>query len=283
MGTGEASGPKRAHDAAEAAIQNPILDEVSLRGARGLLLSITGSRDLTLYEVDEAASRVRKEVDPEANIIVGATFDDALVDTIRVSIVATGVDQRGAAHPASGSAPAIGQARQQAAAEGDGLKRKLSDALRPREAGERQSAATVDQPLDLTQREELPAPQGGWVGPGDVTITDDIPRVLQGHAPPEPRPLAAPLDGGYQFEPMPPARVAGVERRMPELSDFPAIGQQAYRGKTAPTPHGSASAPMPPRRAGLLSRLGFSRSKASDESEPSDSPVESSRARSNRR
>ncbi len=91
MGTGEATGDRRAILAAEEAISNPLLDEVSLKGARGLLLSITGGRDLTLYEVDEAASRVRQEVDAEANIIVGATFDDSLGDRVRVSIVASGM------------------------------------------------------------------------------------------------------------------------------------------------------------------------------------------------
>ncbi len=91
MGTGEASGEKRAIEAAEAAISNPLLDDVSMRGARGLLISITGGPDLTLYEVDEAATRIREEVDPEANIILGATFDDALEGTMRVSVVATGL------------------------------------------------------------------------------------------------------------------------------------------------------------------------------------------------
>src|SRR5690606_15773241 len=91
MGTGEASGEHRAIRAAEEAISNPLLEDVSLRGAKGLLLSIIGGRDLTLYEVDEAASRVRQEVDPEANIIVGATFDDSLGDRVRVSIVASGM------------------------------------------------------------------------------------------------------------------------------------------------------------------------------------------------
>ncbi len=75
MGTGEASGEDRARHAAEAAIANPLLDDVSMQGARGLLISITGGPDLTLYEVDEAASRIREEVDGDANIILGATFD----------------------------------------------------------------------------------------------------------------------------------------------------------------------------------------------------------------
>ena len=94
MGTGEAAGDRRATLAAEEAISNPLLDDISLRGAKGLLVSITGSRNLTLYEVDEAATRVRQEVDPEANIIVGATFDDSLGDKVRVSIVASGMERQ---------------------------------------------------------------------------------------------------------------------------------------------------------------------------------------------
>ena len=97
MGTGEASGEKRAIEAAEAAISNPLLDDVSMRGARGLLISISGGPDLTLYEVDEAANRIRDEVDPEANIILGATFDDSLEGTMRVSVVATGLNMEATA------------------------------------------------------------------------------------------------------------------------------------------------------------------------------------------
>ncbi|MFD0938505.1 cell division protein FtsZ, partial [Methylobacterium trifolii] len=92
MGTGEASGEKRASRAAEAAIANPLLDDVSMKGARGLLISITGGSDLTLYELDEAATRIREEVDQEANIILGATFDESLDGIIRVSVVATGIE-----------------------------------------------------------------------------------------------------------------------------------------------------------------------------------------------
>jgi cell division protein FtsZ len=92
MGTGEAEGEDRARHAAEAAIANPLLDDVSMHGARGLLISITGGPDLTLYEVDEAASRIREEVDSDANIILGATFDPNMNGSIRVSVVATGTD-----------------------------------------------------------------------------------------------------------------------------------------------------------------------------------------------
>src|SRR5579871_5135864 len=100
MGTGEAEGDKRAMTAAEAAISNPLIDDASMKGARGLLISITGGRDLKLYEVDEAATRIREEVDQDANIIVGATFDESLDGIIRVSVVATGIDQAVAQRPA---------------------------------------------------------------------------------------------------------------------------------------------------------------------------------------
>jgi cell division protein FtsZ len=111
MGTGEASGEKRALTAAEAAIANPLIDDSSMRGAKGLLISITGGKDLTLFEVDEAATRIREEVDEHANIIVGATFDESLDGIIRVSVVATGTEASAAAktatpsHAAGSSAP----------------------------------------------------------------------------------------------------------------------------------------------------------------------------------
>jgi cell division protein FtsZ len=92
MGTGEATGDRRAIEAAEAAISNPLLDDVSLRGARALLINITGGNDMTLFEVDEAANRIREEVDSDANIIFGSTFSDAMDGKMRVSVVATGID-----------------------------------------------------------------------------------------------------------------------------------------------------------------------------------------------
>ncbi len=92
MGTGEAAGERRALDAAEAAIANPLLDDTSMRGARGVLINITGGSDITLFEVDEAANRIREEVDQDAYIIIGSAFDGALDGTMRVSVVATGID-----------------------------------------------------------------------------------------------------------------------------------------------------------------------------------------------
>jgi cell division protein FtsZ len=92
MGTGEAEGERRAIDAAEAAISNPLLEDVSMKGAKGVLINITGGLDMTLFEVDEAANRIREEVDQEANIIFGSTFDERLSGKMRISVVATGID-----------------------------------------------------------------------------------------------------------------------------------------------------------------------------------------------
>ena len=103
MGTGEAEGENRAIEAAEAAISNPLLDDVSMKGARGVLINITGGLDMTLFEVDAAANRIREEVDPDANIIFGSTFDESLEGRMRVSVVAD--RHRGAA---AGAAEAAG-------------------------------------------------------------------------------------------------------------------------------------------------------------------------------
>ncbi|MBR0714751.1 cell division protein FtsZ [Bradyrhizobium liaoningense] len=117
MGTGEASGDKRALTAAEAAIANPLIDDSSMKGAKGLLISITGGKDLTLFEVDEAATRIREEVDQDANIIVGATFDEALDGLIRVSVVATGIEKDAIARNSQAtSAPVAAVAAPQAPA-----------------------------------------------------------------------------------------------------------------------------------------------------------------------
>ena len=130
MGTGEAEGEDRAIQAAEKAIANPLLDEISLRGARGVLINITGAHDLTLFELDEAANRIREEVDPEANIIVGSTLDTAMEGMMRVSVVATGID-------ASDVDTEIPVPR-----------RSLSEPLKPRVAAEEAVAASAPLQLD---------------------------------------------------------------------------------------------------------------------------------------
>src|SRR2546429_7287081 len=100
MGRGEASGPKRVLNAAVAAISNPLIEDPSIKRASGLIVSITGGRDLTLFEVDEAATRTRDEAAPDSDIIVRATFDASLEGVVRVSVVATGIDNLAAARPA---------------------------------------------------------------------------------------------------------------------------------------------------------------------------------------
>ncbi|MCS5596536.1 MAG: cell division protein FtsZ [Alphaproteobacteria bacterium] len=92
MGTGESQGERRAIEAAEAAINNPLLDDISMKGARGVIINVTGGMDMTLYEADEACNRIREEVDSNANIIFGSTFDESLDGMMRVSVVATGID-----------------------------------------------------------------------------------------------------------------------------------------------------------------------------------------------
>ncbi len=107
MGTGEAEGERRALESAEAAINNPLLDDISMKGARGVIINVTGGADMTLFEVDEACNRIRDEVDPNANIIFGSTFDDKMEGRMRVSVVATGID----AGEARQVAPATGGLR----------------------------------------------------------------------------------------------------------------------------------------------------------------------------
>jgi cell division protein FtsZ len=123
MGTGEAAGEDRAVQAAEKAIANPLLDEISLKGAKGVLINITAGPDLTLFELDEAANRIRSEVDPEANIMVGSTLDPEMAGQMRVSVVATGIDavaksdampvpRRATAEPVAAPAPVAAAAPQ---------------------------------------------------------------------------------------------------------------------------------------------------------------------------
>lgn len=99
MGTGDAEGDRRAIEAAESAINNPLLDDVSMQGARGVIINVTGGMDMTLFEVDEACNRIRDEVDPNANIIFGSTFDEKLEGVMRVSVVATGIEAEQARMP----------------------------------------------------------------------------------------------------------------------------------------------------------------------------------------
>jgi cell division protein FtsZ len=141
MGTGEAQGDDRAVQAAEKAIANPLLDEISLRGAKGVLINITGGYDLTLFELDEAANRIREEVDPEANIIVGSTLDPSMEGMMRVSVVATGID----AAPASAELPVP--------------RRSLAEPLKPVEAPKPALTVTSAQPVMAQAAPQQPTHQ----------------------------------------------------------------------------------------------------------------------------
>ena len=167
MGTGEASGDKRALTAAEAAIANPLIDDSSMKGAKGLLISITGGKDLTLFEVDEAATRIREEVDQDANIIVGATFDEALDGLIRVSVVATGIEQAAIARNSQAtSAPVANPAPQvqQAAAPAAAAESRLAD-LTARLRADNQRLAERAQKLEARPPAAAPAPAPGPARP----------------------------------------------------------------------------------------------------------------------
>ncbi|MBB4377057.1 cell division protein FtsZ [Bradyrhizobium sp. SBR1B] len=109
MGRGEASGPSRVLKAAVAAISNPLIEDPSIKRASGLIISITGGKDLTLFEIDQAASRIREEADQDANIIIGAAFDEQLEGTVRVSVVGTGIDNLGQAEPAESAESSLSE------------------------------------------------------------------------------------------------------------------------------------------------------------------------------
>ena len=162
MGTGEASGDRRAIDAAEAAISNPLLDDVCMKGASGLLVSITGGSDLTLYEVDEAASRIRAEADEDANIIVGATYDDELDGMIRVSVVATGI---GIGKEEAKPTP---QAATAEPAERGRLTERLAGLATLPGAGPDEPPVDLDESLMVSL--ETPQESQIWRAPGNVTI-----------------------------------------------------------------------------------------------------------------
>jgi cell division protein FtsZ len=167
MGTGEASGDKRALTAAEAAIANPLIDDSSMKGAKGLLISITGGKDLTLFEVDEAATRIREEVDQDANIIVGATFDEALDGLIRVSVVATGIEQAAIARNSQAtSAPVANPApqAQPAPAPAAVAESRLAD-LTARLRADNQRMAERAQRLEAQVPAGAPGPVGAPMAP----------------------------------------------------------------------------------------------------------------------
>ncbi|MEH3145150.1 MAG: cell division protein FtsZ [Methylobacterium frigidaeris] len=272
MGTGEASGEKRANRAAEAAIANPLLDDVSMKGARGLLISITGGNDLTLYELDEAATRIREEVDSDANIILGATFDESLDGIIRVSVVATGIEPALIAANAVGS-PEIAQTEQRIAE----VAERLRAEARARAAAPAQAPAASFRPAEpaVAARPAAPAPepvaapthpampdlgrhdmhhQAAALIRDEVQITPAQPRMPayepQAHAAPA---AEAPMSSASApFIPPSPAVVRAP--RMPRVQDLPLPAQNQIRASRGEEPVAQAASPDA-KRTSLLRRL----------------------------
>ncbi len=290
MGTGEASGEGRAMQAAEAAIANPLLDETSMKGAQGLLISITGGRDLTLFEVDEAATRIREEVDPDANIILGATFDEALEGIIRVSVVATGIDRAALASKGFEAAPLAKPAMRSSAAVAPApaayqpamtqapkpTMDPVADTIRSAEAAmERElEIAVARQPLSQPQ----PAPQQDF-RPASRLFASSAPEAAPAPAPQMAQPVApAPIlsqpapvmqqPAPVMQAPVAPAPMAAEPRmaaepvRMPKVEDFPPVlrAEIDHRAQPAAPAAQDERGPM-----GLLKRITNSLGRQADE------------------
>jgi cell division protein FtsZ len=251
MGTGQASGEKRALAAAQGAVSNPLLDDSSMKGARGLLISITGGRDMKLYEVDEAATRIREEVDQEANIIVGATFDESLDGVIRVSVVATGIDK-----------PAVTREELNA------TEARIAEVAERLKAEARQRLATAAarvqaaQPLATAPPEIQEAPAA--VYGGGIRLEPVAPRpVSVPERAPEPAPVAV-VEDSY----IPPAPERAVVRpvRMPRVDELPQPAQELIAAKSgtgaSAGPAPAAPSPTEVRHGSIMQKLasfGFGR------------------------
>jgi len=245
MGTGESSGDRRAIEAAEAAISNPLLDDVSMKGASGLLVSITGGNDLTLYEVDEAASRIRAEADPDANIIVGATYDDELDGSIRVSVVATGIGY--AASVAVG--PAFEAPRPAVAQERSRLSERLASL-----AALPGSPVDLDEPSLVLAQSEVVKEPSVWRAHGNVTI-EKRPAQVTGIGLPlgVSQSKQAPQAPSRLFQPAPPTAVRRPVRRMPSMEELPVVAQNEIKAQAGQAPvHGLAAQK---KKVGFLERL----------------------------
>ena len=257
MGTGEAEGEKRAMTAAEAAISNPLIDDASMKGAKGLLISISGGRDLTLYEVDEAATRIREEVDQDANIIVGATFDEGLEGIIRVSVVATGIDHALAQRPpvATSAEARIAEVAQRLRADNDRLAQRSERAEPARATAAAPPLTAAQHPAGLNESIEsakaamaaaiLPQSSGPEVTirPLGLKPTLFIDPAMQPAMQEAPEPEA--------FIPPQPERVSPRGMRMPRIDELPVPAQKEIRARRGELPEAHPEK----RRTSLLQRL----------------------------
>ncbi|EPE97687.1 cell division protein FtsZ [Rhizobium grahamii] len=286
MGTGEASGQGRAMQAAEAAIANPLLDETSMKGAQGLLISITGGRDLTLFEVDEAATRIREEVDPDANIILGATFDESLEGIIRVSVVATGIDRAinaaagktfqpaakpivrpsAAVAPAPAAvqpAPVMQQAPKPVDTVAQAIRTAEAEMERELEIHAPRAAAPVQQPA----MQETFRPQSKiFAAPEAAPIIRPAPvQQAPVHAPVMSQPVHQPVisqPAPVMQQPM----VAQQAVRMPKVEDFPPVVQAEIDHRSQPAAPSHAHEERGPM--GLLKRITSSLGRREEEVAP---------------
>ena len=267
MGTGEAEGDKRALTAAEAAISNPLIDDASMKGAKGLLISITGGRDLTLYEVDEAATRIREEVDPEANIIVGATFDESLDGVIRVSVVATGIDQAQRA-AAAATDSRLADAAQRIRAENQRSERhepgKPAAAIAVSATG-----TAIPAPVTINSSIETAAKAAIAAAIEDVTIRPLAPKPSLFIDPATSEPEA---ERPTAFIPPQPERMPARTPRMPRIDELPLPAQNEIRARRGELPQDHHPEK---RHKSLLQRLasvGLGRREEAPQSPPPSRP-----------
>ncbi len=278
MGTGESTGEKRALTAAEAAIANPLIDDSSMKGARGLLISITGGKDLTLFEVDEAATRIREEVDSDANIIVGATFDESLDGVIRVSVVATGIDAVASSRAVTPPQVTNAGAPESRLAELTARLRADNQRIAERAQQQKQANAVAPAPVRATADQidraalaaiaeavapSAPAPmQPAAYGDVSVRPIPPKPSLFPDHEEPMNLQEAAPPSS---FIPQQAERMPLRAPRMPQFDELPVPAQNQIRQARGET----AEEHPPQKRASLLQRLAnVGLGRRDEESEP---------------
>ncbi len=244
MGTGEGEGERRAAIAAEEAITNQLLDNMSLKGAKGLLLSIIGGPSLTLFDIDEAASRVRQEIDPEANVIVGAAFDESLGDRVRVSIVASGMPDLQTAPVSTARPPRSSEGQGQRTVDPAQAAPSLVVAPSLGQAASRQVPpplpnAAAPEAAPQTERAIVSAVADSetWFSPDQVQVTERTTgQAVDQSLPARPPAVRNVAESAYMqpttdFVPQAPVEVKKPPSRVPEVGDFPAIGQKDYWSK----------------------------------------------------
>ena len=276
MGTGEDSGEDRAIQAAEKAIANPLLDEISLRGAKGVLINITGGHDLTLFELDEAANRIREEVDADANIIVGSTLDSAMEGSMRVSVVATGIDasdvqhdipvpRRSLAQPLKTAVTQEGEAEEaETAAEPVAAETRAEPSLFA-DIDDAEAAAAEDQMEDIFEPDTVRRAE-----PEAEDTSDDLPPPAYTPRVEEPREVASAPEEEMEGFVAPRARAAGTPspEAMARLSA--AVGKVPQRQPQAAPERAEPQAEKP--RFGINSLINRMTGHAGEQEAPAARP-----------